>query len=50
MPEQLLDGADVVAVLEHVGCEGVEERVESHALRDLGLEAGGSDEGNEDLD
>src|SRR5690606_21035145 len=36
VPEQLLDGADVVAVLEQVGGEGVAQRVRRDRLVDAG--------------
>src|SRR5439155_22186816 len=37
MPEQLLDGPDVVAVLEQVRGEGMSERVTARVLEDAGL-------------
>ena len=41
--EELLDGADVVPVLQKVGGEGVAERVGARALGDARAPAGGDD-------
>ena len=41
--EQLLDGADVVAVLEQVGGEAVAEGVGCDGLGEVGVEGGGAD-------
>ena len=48
MTEQLLDGADVVTVLEQVGRERVPERVTARMLRDPGTEHGLPDGALED--